>query len=167
MMAKSCSMVLCGILLVNNDCLGSLYCTSVGKPAVIKTTTSVCQSALETLIVLKGFVQWGNTCIFPRDPKKPQKRPKCTPVQPQTTYRQEGSAGAVWLVLGKALFWPWRGWPPAAVRTILCWLVRSGHRESSQELSSKYRWASAQRHKWSLLSWARQKSYCQIKISTV
>ena len=71
-------MVLHTILLINHNYLGGLHCTSVGKLAAIKITTSVCQSALEALGVLKGVFQWADTCIFPQRHKKaPAKAQLC------------------------------------------------------------------------------------------
>lgn len=165
MMAISYSIVVCGILMINHNCIVRLHCT--GKPAVIKPITRVCQSALETPVILKRVFQLPNTTIFPRDQKKPQQRSSYALVQPQTTYQQEDSAGAVWLVLGKALFWPWRSWPPAAVGMTWCWVVQSAHRGSLQVLSSRCHWVSVQQCKLSLLSWARQHVYCQKEVSSI
>lgn len=75
MMAKSHSMVSCGILLINRNCLGRLDGTSAGKLAVTKPTMSLCPSALETASVLKSVFQWVNTCIFHGEPNRPSRGP--------------------------------------------------------------------------------------------
>lgn len=128
----------------------------MGKLALIKNITSEC---LGTTCSFKRFFFFSSgptPAFFLENLKTTQQSPSRAPAQPQTTYQQEDSEGAVWLGLGKALFWPWRDWLPAAAGTILCWLVQSGHTGSLLELSSRCRWVNAQQRKWSLLSWARQ-----------
>lgn len=123
----------------------------MGKLAVSKNMSSH-QNALEPPAVSSG----PTPAFFLENLKTTQQSPSRAPAQPQTTYQQVDSEGAVWLGPGKALFWPWRDWLPAAAGTILCWLVQSGHTVLLLELSSRCRWVNAQQRKWSLLSWARQ-----------